>query len=92
MKIFIFSIGYFVKNVDGDTRAVWWESNNAHQIDFTNPEAAKWFSDRIEQLRKDPGIDSFKFDGGETDYAIPVNTFIHLFIFMSCFSNLCINS
>lgn len=61
-----------MKNINGDTRAIWWESTNGHQIDFTNPEAAKWFSDRVTQLKTNPGIDSFKFDAGETDYAIPV--------------------
>lgn len=63
--------GYFVKNENGSTRAIWWESDDAHQIDFTNPEAAKWFSTRIAVLKEDPGVDGFKFDAGETDYAIP---------------------
>lgn len=64
--------GYFVRNENGSTKAIWWESEDAHQIDFTNPEAAEWFSSRIAVLKDDPGVDGFKFDAGETDYAIPV--------------------
>lgn len=72
-SFFAFSVtGYFVKNKNANDTAIWWESNDAHQIDFTQPAAAKWFSDRIAVLKKDPGIDSFKFDAGETDYVIPV--------------------
>ncbi|KAG5875299.1 hypothetical protein JTB14_028449 [Gonioctena quinquepunctata] len=66
-----FTRGYFVKNPEGDTRAIWWESENAHQIDFTKEEAAQWFADKMKKLLEDPGVDSFKFDAGETDYAIP---------------------
>lgn len=71
------SSGYFVKNPDGDTRAIWWESNNAHQIDFTRFPPANWFFERIEILRTNPGVDGFKFDAGETDYAIPVRYLIN---------------
>lgn len=60
-------------NEQGDPKATWWYSDDAHQIDFTKAEAAKWFSDRVEALQKIPGVDSFKFDAGETDYAIPVS-------------------
>ncbi|XP_072377024.1 myogenesis-regulating glycosidase-like [Diabrotica undecimpunctata] len=70
--------GYFVKDVNGDTRAIWWESDDAHQVDFTNPDAAKWFSDKIQALADDPGLDGFKFDAGETDYAIPPHQFDHV--------------
>ncbi|KAJ8978382.1 hypothetical protein NQ317_005963 [Molorchus minor] len=67
--------GYFVKNVNGNTTAIWWESEDAHQIDFTNPEAAEWFSTRIRALLTNPGVDGFKFDAGETDYAIPPSVY-----------------
>ncbi|XP_066146993.1 myogenesis-regulating glycosidase [Euwallacea fornicatus] len=60
--------GYFVRNPANETHAVWWDGDNAHQIDFTNPEAAKWWADRVSKLKDTYGFDSFKFDGGETDY------------------------
>ncbi|XP_050299312.1 myogenesis-regulating glycosidase-like [Anthonomus grandis grandis] len=62
--------GYFVHNTTNQTMATWWNSNDlqAHQIDFTNPKAAAWWSDRLKKLQQSVGIDSFKFDGGESDY------------------------
>ncbi|CAG9859821.1 unnamed protein product [Phyllotreta striolata] len=70
--------GYFVKNPKGDTKAIWWESDDAHQVDFTNPNAAEWFADKVRALAKDPGMDGFKFDAGETDYAIPPSQFDYI--------------
>ncbi|XP_066252568.1 myogenesis-regulating glycosidase-like [Euwallacea similis] len=61
--------GYFVRNGANETHAVWWDGDDAHQIDFTNPEAAKWWSDRLQNLKDTYGLDSFKFDAGEIDYA-----------------------
>nr|ADC97876.1 glycoside hydrolase family 31 [Chrysomela tremula] len=61
--------GYFVVNENNSTKASWWITDDAHQIDFTNPEAAKWWTVRLERLLENPNIDSFKFDAGETDYA-----------------------
>jgi len=60
--------GYFVRNTTNHTLATWWDGDNAHQIDFTNPKAASWWSARLKKLQQSPGIDSFKFDAGETDY------------------------
>nr|CAH7726086.1 unnamed protein product [Callosobruchus chinensis] len=60
--------GYFVKDTSGGDKATWWNSQNSHQIDFTNPEAAKWYTERLKKLQKNPGIGAFKFDAGETNY------------------------
>ncbi|CAG9765482.1 unnamed protein product [Ceutorhynchus assimilis] len=60
--------GYYVKNTQGDMTTVWWESTNARQIDFTNPEAREWYSKKLRKLLENPGVDSFKFDAGEVDY------------------------
>ncbi|XP_060532044.1 myogenesis-regulating glycosidase-like [Cylas formicarius] len=60
--------GYFVRNTTGSYSTIWWESDDALQIDFTNPAAAEWYAEKVRRLRTDPGIDSFKFDAGETDY------------------------
>lgn len=58
-----------MKSTNGSTRATWWNGDNAHQIDFTNSKAVQWFSTRVKTLQQSTGIDSFKFDGGETDYS-----------------------
>ncbi len=61
--------GYFIRRPNGD---VWqwdmWQPGMA-LVDFTNPEACKWFQDRLEVLL-DMGVDCFKTDFGER---IPVN-------------------
>jgi alpha-D-xyloside xylohydrolase len=56
--------GYFVKRHNGD---LWqwdeWQAGIA-LVDFTNPEAAKWYGDKLRTLI-DMGVDSFKTDFGE---------------------------
>ena len=56
--------GYFIKRSNGD---VWqwdmWQPGMAI-VDFTNPEACKWFSSKLEALL-DMGVDCFKTDFGE---------------------------
>lgn len=56
--------GYFIKRPNGN---VWqwdmWQPGMAI-VDFTNPEACKWYSDKLEVLL-DMGVDSFKTDFGE---------------------------
>ncbi|ADA67036.1 glycoside hydrolase family 31 [Thermotoga petrophila RKU-10] len=56
--------GYFLKKPDGN---VWqtddWQPGMAI-IDFTNPEARKWFASKLERLI-DMGVDCFKTDFGE---------------------------
>lgn len=38
-------------------------------IKFTKPAAAKWFTDKVRNLATTAGIDSFKFDAGESSFA-----------------------
>lgn len=61
---------YLVKDTAGSTDTQWWNSRTgeAAYIDFTNPTAAQWFYDRLAQLQTDTGIDSFKFDAGESSW------------------------
>ena len=65
--------GYFLKKENGD---VWqwdmWQSGLAI-VDFTNPEACRWYQDKLEMLM-DMGVDCFKTDFGER---IPVNVVYH---------------
>lgn len=55
---------YFLKRTNGD---VWqwdmWQPGMA-LVDFTNPEAKKWFKDKLKNLI-DMGVDCFKTDFGE---------------------------
>ncbi|GGU49471.1 alpha-xylosidase [Streptomyces lavendofoliae] len=56
--------GYLVRRTNGD---IWqwdlWQPGMA-LVDFTNPEARKWFQDRLRPLL-DQGVDCFKTDFGE---------------------------
>lgn len=56
--------GYFIKTSDGD---VWqwdkWQAGMAI-VDFTNPEATKWYQDKLRHLVAQ-GVDCFKTDFGE---------------------------
>lgn len=62
--------GYFIKNLDG---SVWqwdlWQPGMAI-VDFTNPEACRWYEGYLEALI-DMGVDAFKTDFGER---IPVES------------------
>ncbi|XP_055697858.1 myogenesis-regulating glycosidase-like [Phlebotomus papatasi] len=62
--------GYLVQDHSGNTDTKWWNSaeDEAAYIDFTNPEAAAWYTGRLRNLLEVTGIDSFKFDAGETSW------------------------
>ncbi|MFW5985333.1 MAG: alpha-xylosidase [Halanaerobiaceae bacterium] len=56
--------GYFLQKQNGD---IWqtdqWQAGMAI-VDFTNPEACDWYTDKLKKLL-DMGVDSFKTDFGE---------------------------
>ncbi len=65
--------GYFLKRKNGD---VWqwdmWQPGLAI-VDFTNPEACRWYGDKLKELM-DMGVDCFKTDFGER---IPTDVVYH---------------
>ncbi|XP_022106979.1 uncharacterized protein LOC110988061 [Acanthaster planci] len=62
--------GYWVTKRGQDEGVVKWWNGLAGMLDVTNPEAVEWFVGRLEKLKQDTGIDSFKFDAGETNYLV----------------------
>ncbi|MGQ9780591.1 MAG: alpha-xylosidase [Bacillota bacterium] len=57
--------GYFVKRRDGTIYQIdWWQPGMAF-VDFTNPEACKWYKSQLRRL-VEMGVDSFKADFGES--------------------------
>jgi len=67
------ALGYLLKKPNGD---VWqWDLWQAGMgiVDFTNPDAYKWFQDKLRKLL-DQGIDCFKTDFGER---IPTDIVFH---------------
>ncbi|XP_002125217.2 myogenesis-regulating glycosidase-like [Ciona intestinalis] len=63
------SSGYLIPDTEEDSPAVirWWNGRGS-VVDFTNPSAAKWYSDYLSSVKAEYGLDSFKFDAGETTY------------------------
>lgn len=45
----------------------WWNGYSA-VLDFTNPEAKKWFTSRLRYMMKTYHLDGFKFDAGDADF------------------------
>ncbi|XP_047532871.1 myogenesis-regulating glycosidase-like [Vanessa atalanta] len=70
------SNGYLVLDEAGTPEANWWNTNGSTPglVDFTKPEAAEWWYSRIKNLIDTYGIDSIKFDAGESSFSpqIPV--------------------
>lgn len=46
----------------------WWQGPAAIIFDTTNPNSTNWFVDKLEAIRRDAKIDSFKFDAGKKRY------------------------
>ena len=59
---------YWLPNSDGAPALVkWWQGIGA-VLDVTNEDAVDWFVTRLNRMKEVYGIDSFKFDAGETNY------------------------
>lgn len=44
--------------------STWWNGKSA-LLDFSHPNACRWFRRELDRLRRDYGVDGFKFDGGD---------------------------
>lgn len=61
--------GFWVKDKNGDPAEVkWWNGRSSALLDTTNKEATEWFAERLQRLRIEDGIESFKFDAGELQW------------------------
>jgi alpha-glucosidase len=60
---------YFVKDGKGKPGITsWWQGAYAGIIDYTNNDAVNWWNTALDKLRTDYGVDSYKFDAGETNW------------------------
>jgi len=46
----------------------WWRGNPSGILDFSRSHATEWWSSRVQRLATNVGIDSFKFDAGESNW------------------------
>ncbi|XP_064535654.1 myogenesis-regulating glycosidase [Drosophila montana] len=62
--------GYLVLDHAGSADTQWWNSQpkDAAYLDFTKTAVQEWFSTRVKRLQTEDGIDSFKFDAGESSW------------------------
>lgn len=59
-----------MKNEWGFVLTRWWNSIllDAQHLDFSKSKVREWFAERLRLLQKKHGIDSFKFDAGESSW------------------------
>lgn len=71
LHLIIKLFSYLVLDENGSPNTSWWNNNgtDAAYIDFTKPAAAEWWYQRVKTLVDTYGIDSFKFDAGESSFA-----------------------
>lgn len=57
--------GYLIRQRDGEVAVRKWWSGYSAVLDFTNPEAVKWFWSELDSLTDRYEVDGFKFDAGD---------------------------
>ena len=62
--------GIWVRDENGQMPAFtsWWNGNTTAIIDLTNPDGVQYYTSKLNNLIKNYGIDSFKFDAGESSW------------------------
>lgn len=66
------SKGYLIENQYGNLSSKWWNGIGG-VVDFTNPDAARYFFDHRKSLMTQNNIDSLKLDAGESSWPPQVN-------------------
>ncbi|MET3979054.1 alpha-glucosidase (family GH31 glycosyl hydrolase) [Mucilaginibacter sp. UYP25] len=58
------------KDADEPAIITWWNGYSS-VLDFTNPDAIKWFKGRLDHMVNTYHLDGFKFDAGDADFYPP---------------------
>ena len=67
---------FLTKDLSGEPGLIKWWRGDAAVWDFTNPNAAAKFRERLQQLQEKYGFDGFKFDGGDVNF-VPIDLVSH---------------
>jgi len=62
------SKGYFMETKSGETAMVKWWNGYSALLDFSKPEAQKWFKAELQHLVDVYGVDGFKLDAGDARF------------------------
>ncbi|MFD7770424.1 glycoside hydrolase family 31 protein [Streptomyces sp. NPDC059787] len=54
-----------VRTKDGTTKLQRWWNGYSAVLDLTQPDTVTWLKDRLDDLRRETGVDGFKLDGGD---------------------------
>ncbi|MFG2926230.1 glycoside hydrolase family 31 protein [Streptomyces sp. NPDC048305] len=54
-----------VRTQDGTTKLQRWWNGFSAVLDLTNPDTVAWLKTRLDNLRRETGVDGFKLDGGD---------------------------
>lgn len=61
--------GFYLNDAGIPAASRWWNGQSA-LLDFTHPNANRWFRSQLDRLVADYGVDGFKFDGGELGHYV----------------------
>ena len=56
-------------------RAVEWWNGVSALLDFSHPNGRRWFCGELDRLRRDYGVDGFKFDGGSVGNYVGMDSY-----------------
>ena len=75
---FLMNKKWVLMDAEGDIHKTWetatkpaiiqWWNGFSMVMDFTHPEALKWYGDQLDYLMSEYGVDGFKLDGGDPEY------------------------
>lgn len=60
--------GLLLKEKNGNAAILRWWNGASGLLDFTHPDAVKWFEEQMDYLVEEYGADGFKLDAGDTRY------------------------
>ena len=67
--------GFHVRQGGHKAQPVEWWNGVSALLDFSHPNGRRWFCGQLDRLRRDYGVDGFKFDGGSVGNYVGIDSF-----------------